>query len=40
MLQWWLILRWSAQAYADTLARVDFALVLIGGAMVAYAIGA
>ena len=30
MVQWWLNAKWLAEAHADVLARVDFALVLIG----------
>ena len=40
MVHWWLYARWSAEAYADALARVDFALGLIGAALVLFALAA
>ena len=29
MLDWWLNLRWAAEAHRETLAKIDFATVLI-----------
>ena len=28
MLQWWLNLRWASEAHAETLAKIDLAIVL------------
>ena len=30
MVQWWLNLRWAAEAHAETLAKIDLAMVLFG----------
>jgi hypothetical protein len=37
MLQWWLNAKWLAEAHADRLARLNFALVVVGvAALTAY----
>lgn len=34
MLQWWLTLRWASQAHAETLAKIDSAILLLGATVV------
>jgi len=39
MVQWWLNLRWASEAYAETLAKIDLAILLLGAtALVAFAL--
>jgi hypothetical protein len=39
MVQWWLNFSWASGAYAETLARIDLAILLLGGwVLVAYAL--
>lgn len=38
MLQWWLNLRWASEAHAETLAKIDLAILLVGATvLVAFA---
>ena len=39
MMQWWLNLRWASHAYAETLAKIDVAVVLFGATvLIAFAL--
>jgi hypothetical protein len=33
MVQWWLNLRWASEAYEETLAKIDLAILLFGVTM-------
>lgn len=39
MMQWWLNLRWASDAYSETLAKIDVALLLFGATvLIAFAL--
>jgi hypothetical protein len=33
MVQWWLNVRWASEAYAETLGKIDLAILLFGAAL-------